>query len=380
MDLFGSLTEYLEQLEDSFGVPAWDCAVWQEHTPLFRRMNGFRDHDGRKQLDGAEFWWQYSVTKLFTVTAAMSLWEKGGFSLEDPVARYLPEYAYLTVKTPLGIRPAEKTMTLRHLFTMTSGISYSALDPALEELRRNTCGDNRKVAAALSKVPLAFEPGEHFLYGWNHDVLAAVCEVITGKPFRKFLRETVLQPLGITDAGFSLAETNGNLAAQYFYDFRKKQFRYETQDNAARLTDAHESGGGGLFARLWDVMKLADALACGGISARGVRLLEEDTVKLIRTNALNDRQMPDFAAIGTVKPGYGYGLGVRTLVDGTKSRGPVGEFGWTGTGGGYVLMDPHRKISLVYCQQVINFLPAFDQIHNGLRDALYADLETDNIL
>ena len=127
-------------------------------------------------------------------------------------------------------------------------------------------------------------------------------------------------------------------------------------------------------------MKLADALACGGISAGGVRLLREDTVKMIRTNALDDVQMRDFAAIGTVKPGYGYGLGVRTLVDGTKSRGPVGEFGWSGAGGGYVLMDPHRKIALVYCQQVLNFMPAFDQIHNGLRDAVYADLETENIL
>lgn len=381
-DVFSHLTEYLDQLEDRFGVPAWDAAVWQEHRPVFRRMNGYRDFERRTPVDGNEVWWQYSVTKLFTVTAVMQLWEKGQISFDEPVSTYLPEYAHLTVKTQEGIRPAEKTLTIGHLLTMTGGYSYSAAEPAIRQMQQETKGGgkNREIVKALAKVPLAFEPGEHFLYGWNHDVLAAVCEVITGKGFGDFLREAVLAPLGIASAGFHLKETQGRISAQYAYDFRKKTFLHGGEDNAARLTLGHESGGGGLFAALNDVMKLADALSCGGIAANGVRLLQESTVEHIRTNALNDVQLRDFAAIGTVKPGYGYGLGVRTLIDGTKSPGPVGEFGWSGTGGGYVLMDPVNRLSLVYCQQVLNFHPAFDKIHNGLRDALYADLSAQSPL
>ena len=100
----------------------------------------------------------------------------------------------------------------------------------------------------------------------------------------------------------------------------------------------------------------------------------------MRSNALNDVQMTDFSAIGTVPPGYGYGFGVRTLTDKTASPGPVGEFGWSGAAGSWALMDPVCGVSLVYFQHALNFLPAFNTIHNALRDALYADLAGKQVL
>ena len=262
---------------------------------------------------------------------------------------------------------------------MTGGISYD--DKAAPILALHGTGTTRDIARAVAGMPLAFQPGEHFLYGFGLDVLAAVLETVTGERFGTLLKKRILDPLELRDAFFFPDGADAaRIAPQYTYDFRAKTFRPAGQDCIARLTDRHESGGGGLCASLESVSRLCDALACGGKGESGARILREETAAMMRKNALTGAQMRDFAAIGTVPPGYGYGLGVRTLTDKAASPGPVGEFGWSGAAGSWTLMDPVRGVSLVYFQHALNFLPAFDTIHNALRDALYADLAGHDVL
>ncbi len=373
---FSALSGILDEIETRWHVPYCAIAVRARHGLLLKDA---RQAGNISPVRENSLFWIYSLTKLFTSSLALQLWEEGAFQLDDPVSAYLPEYGDLIVKTHSGVVHAGTPLRIRHLITMTGGISYNEKSSSILALRGS--GTTRDVARAIAGMPLEFEPGEHFLYGFGLDVLAAVLEVITGECFGVLLRERILDPLGIRDTGFFPdGEAVKRIAPQFLYDFRLKAFHPAGQACIARLTDRHESGGGGLYSSLESISLLCDALACGGEGISGACILREKTVALMRTNALNDVQMRDFSAIGTVPKGYGYGFGVRTLTDKTASPGPVGEFGWSGAAGSWALMDPRHGVSLVYLQHALNFLPAFDMIHNALRDAFYADLAGNDIL
>lgn len=373
---FTALSGVLDMVMTRWHVPFCAIAVRARHGLIHTDA---RQTERLSSVPENSLFWIYSLTKLFTSSLALQLWEEGAFRLDDPVSEYLPECRDLVVKTHNGVVPARTPLRLKHLITMTGGISYDEKSSSILALHGS--GTTRDVASAIVRMPLAFNPGEHFLYGYGLDVLAAVLEIVTGESFGVLLRERILDPLGIKDAGF-FPDSGAikRFAPQYTYDFRTKRFFPVGQACIARLTDRHESGGGGLYASLDSVSLLCDALACGGEGGSGARILRENTVALMRSNALNDVQMTDFSAIGTVPPGYGYGFGVRTLTDKTASPGPVGEFGWSGAAGSWALMDPVCGVSLVYFQHALNFLPAFNTIHNALRDALYADLAGKQVL
>ncbi len=373
---YSALSGVLDQVSGRWGVPYCETVVRVRHCVVWSASRRAETADA---VPGNSLFWLYSITKIFTASLALQLWEEGALQLEDPVSAYLPEYSGLLVKTRDGVEPSRTPLTIRHLLTMTSGISYD--DRATSILSLGGIGSTRDVARAIAKMPLAFEPGEHFLYGFSFDVLAAVLEILTGERFGNLLRRRIMEPLEIRDAGFFPdGPQKTRIAPQYVYDFRTKAFLPAGMDCTARLTDRHESGGGGLCATMEGVSRLCDALACGGMGQNGVRILREETVALMHENALDPVQLGDFAAIGTVKPGYGYGFGVRTLTEKSASPGPVGEFGWSGAAGSWVLMDPVHGISMVFFQHALSFLPAFDTIHNALRDALYKDLAGFKIL
>ena len=150
---------------DSFlelGVPGFDLAVYQDGRCILRHMNGYSDLENQVKMNGSERYNIYSCSKVITCVAAMQLWEKGLFSLEDKLSDYMPEFKDMTVKTENDIQKAEHPILIRHLFEMTAGFSYHCRSPhiitAISETD-NRC-PTRETMKYLAKEPLRFEPGD----------------------------------------------------------------------------------------------------------------------------------------------------------------------------------------------------------------------------
>jgi CubicO group peptidase (beta-lactamase class C family) len=256
---------------------------------------------------------------------------------------------------------------------MSAGLDYdlqaSGIKQAIAEGKTTT----RDIVKALSQTELGFEPGTRYRYSLCHDVLAGLVEVWSGQSFGEYLYENITAPLGMNDTSFRMPADLDRMAAMYIYD-DPHTVRRLPLNCAFALTEQYESGGAGLISSAEDYALFVDALACGGVGRNGTRVLAAETVELMRTNQLSDIQLEDFHL---VRDGYGYGLGVRTHMcpGDSKSLSPVGEFGWDGAAGAYVMLDPDNHLAVFYATHVRNrgnFL--YDKLHPQLRDEVYRSL------
>lgn len=292
----------------------------------------------------------YSCSKVLTVTAALQLYEKGYFQLDDPLYDFLPEYKVMYIKgADENVYRAKKAITLRQLFTMTSGLTYNTNTPAFEKARQLTDGkmDTVTVIKCLAQDPLSFEPGEKWVYSLSHDVLGAVVEVISGKKFRDYVKENIFLPLDMQESCFHNDSVQDRMAQQY-------QSADFTEDDLSRLRSGtggdvmdgitnvgknvvghvfgseYDSGGAGITTSVPDYSKFVSALANGGVGSNGERILSSRTIDLMRSDQLKGQPRADYEC--PALKGYSYGLGVRTLINVAQSGsfGSVGEFGWGG--------------------------------------------------
>ena len=372
---FAPLGDFIESLID-IGIPSADVIVRRDHETLYRHMAGWRDREAGEALRGDELYFLYSCSKPITVTAAMQLFEKGLFLLDDPVYEYLPEFRDMTVRRGDGtVSKAEKPILIRHLFSMTAGMDYDMYTPALEALRAETGGrcPTREAVRALAKGPLSFEPGEHWQYSLCHDVLAGLVEVVSGQRFADYVKAHIFDPLGMARSAYHYPEgSDGLFAAQYLYDDEKRAARRIPLTAEHVFGPDYDSGGAGIISCVDDYAKFVDAMACGGVGETGEVILSPAAIDLMRANQLGPVQMKDFN--WPQMAGFGYGLGVRTLID--RAAGgllsPVGEFGWGGAAGAFALIDPVNRLSVVYTQHMLNNMEPY--VHPRLRNIVYACL------
>ncbi len=348
---FKELEKTLSDLS-AYGIPSCAVSVWKDHRELFRLASGSE----LPPRDDTLFF-MYSLSKPVTVCAAMSLWERGLLDLDRPVGDLLPEFSHLCVKQPDGsTAPAKETLTVRHLFTMTSGFSYGMTADCLRAMRADTggrCG-TREAMKAVATLPLLFEPGARYMYGLSHDILAACVEKAADMRFSDFVKKTVFEPLGMNDSfwhtGPGITE---RMAQEYAWDFGSGGPRKVSLHNSYVFGPDYESGGAGLISSLGDMQLFSDALACLGEGKSGARILKPGTVELIRTPALTPAQRRTFVS-SYLKQCYSYGLGVRTcLSDDPDLLSPAGEFGWGGAAGALQLISPELGASAVYVQHVL---------------------------
>ena len=140
-----------------------------------------------------------------------------------------------------------------------------------------------------------------------------------------------------------------------------------------KITENYESGGAGLAGTVDAYSLFADALCNGGVGVTGKRILGEKMIRLFMTGYTTGIMQDDFVVTG--KKGYRYGLGVRVLNDTAESKSPVGEFGWDGAAGAYVMIDPVNHISIFYAQHIVGFPKVYSEIHPVIRDLVYEALE-----
>lgn len=371
---FDSLTRYLDALPEK-GVPGCGLTVWIDHKPVYRHFTG----EGRpgQPIDGTETYWLYSATKVFTMTAAMIAIEKGLMKLDDPVSKFLPEYANLTVRDGEEIRPAKTVLTIEHLMSMQGGLDYELGTPAIRACLKENGKETttRQIAAALASQPLNFDPGTHMKYSLCHDVVGAVIEAASGQPFSQFVHENIIAPLGMKTMTFHpTPEQYARMGACYQWDAKERPQSRSQMANPYRLmSEAYESGGAGLLGDLDSYILLADALANDGVGANGVRILSRASIDEMRRDRMVGASRKDFDTLNKV--GYSYALGVRTLVDNSLSRSPIGEFGWDGAAGAWTMVDVDRHIAAFYVQHVHACGRAFDEFHPAMRNLIYEGID-----
>lgn len=322
---------------DSFldmGLPGFDLAVYKGGECILRYMNGYSDLENKIKMQGDERYNIYSCSKAITCVAALQLFEKGMFSLEDKLSDYMPEFAQMTVKCEGGVRKAEKPILIMHLFEMTAGFDYDARTPEIIKCLKETNGraPTVEVIKALAKSPLSFEPGEKWQYSLCHDVLAALVEVISGEKFEDYVKKNIFDAVGMKNSTFMLPDEELDTLAEQYY------FRGGAPDNIGKRIDYYKvgseyaSGGAGCISTVNDYIKFLEGI-------RTYKLLSPETVKLMSTNRLNKQQIKTYT-----QPMYGYGLGFRCSIGIDK----FGDFGWGGAASAYFTIDPENEISIYF--------------------------------
>lgn len=362
-------TEYREKRK----IPGCHIIVMQDHEVLWRYRSGFMDQYLQKPVSEKDLYYIYSCSKPTTCAAALQLIEGGQLELDAPVGDILPAYKNVFLMQDEKPVPAERTMTVRHLFTMSGGLDYLlGKEPIKREAAKNS--GTLDIVNAFVESPLRFEPGERYKYSLCHDVLGAIVEVVSGMKFSDYLRKNIWEPLGMTRTGFfPSAEEKENFAFQFTYSKEKDEIvPAKTQIPTYRLTENYESGGAGLYSCVDDYILFLDAMSCGGVGKTGAQILKPETIDLMRTDQTGIYTAPDgLEDYKSRLSGYGYGLGVRTRIEKTDGqRGPLGEFGWPGAAGSFTMMDPANKLSVFYTMSVQSYKSLIGN-HFPLRNAIY---------
>lgn len=390
---FNIVKDFMDHLT-SWRIPGNSIEICLGGEKVFSYQSGYADLENGMKMKGDELFNIYSCSKVSTVTAALQLYEKGLFKLDDPLYDFLPEYKEMFVRNENGETvKAKNPITLRHLFTMTAGFDYDTNSSAFRKAKELTNGrmETVEVARCMATLPLYFEPGTQWQYSLCHDVLGAVVEVVSGKKFRDYMKENIFEPLGMNETSYHIVDgTQSRFAQQYHFkdseetDFVKMQSSSMSFEGGAvvnvgigcsdEVGPEFDSGGGGIITTVNDYSKFCTALSLKGTAKNGYRVLSEKTINLLRTNQLTSPElMKNFN--WTQLNGYGYGLGVRTLLDKklSGSTGNVGEFGWGGAAGATVLVDPDIGLSVFYTHHMLN--PQEHYYQPRLRNAVYDSLK-----
>ena len=381
--------EYMKNFMDSLTewiIPGNSVVIYKDGKKVFEYSSGYSDLEKKIKKTGKEQLYIYSCSKVATVTAALQLYEQGKFLLSDLLYEYLPEFKKMYLKDGDRIKAAENPITIRDLFTMTAGLSYATNTPAFEKARKLTDGkmDTRTVIKCLAEEPLLFEPGARWNYSLCHDVLAVLAEVVSGMRFSEYMKKHIFEPLDMNNSYYH-APNDVIISPQYIYEIQDTKNIVELQQkehttgvvkraygNELVFGENYDSGGAGIITTVDDYAKFAAALANSGTGLNNNRILSSATVKLMKTNQLNEAQRKTMN--WRRLRGYGYGLGVRTLIDKAESgsNSSIGEIGWGGAAGATIIADTEEKVALFYAHHMLN--PQEEYYQPRLRNVLYSCL------
>lgn len=382
---FEFMKRFMDSLTDWI-IPGNSIVVYKDNDKVFEYSSGYSDLENKVKMTGGEQLYIYSCSKIATVTAALQLYERGKFLLTDPLYEYLPEFKDINVKKGDTAEKAEKPILIRDLFTMTAGLSYDTETAAFTKARKLTDGhmDTRTVIRCLAEEPLVFEPGDRWNYSLCHDVLAALTEVVSGTRFSEYVSRNIFDALDMKNSYYHPpSDVTEKMARQYIYETGDTSDIVELQKSKNRngvvkkingnhliFGDRYDSGGAGIITTAGDYALLAAALANRGRGLNKKQILSRATVELMKTNHLSSEQQKTMS--WPQLKGYGYGLGVRTMLDKAAggSNGPAGEFGWGGAAGATVLMDTENNLAMFYAHHMLN--PQEEYYQPRLRNILYS--------
>lgn len=358
-----TLKPELQKLVNEGKIPGAVALVARHGKVVYVTSVGYRDIASKTPISEDTIFAIASMTKPVTCIGAMMLVEQGKLALDDPVEKHLPELKNLRVLAkskndaddePSTV-PAKRPITIRDLFTHTSGISYGfailgdTSQTRLEKIytrARLIRGNLRTVAELveqLGKVPLAHQPGERWTYGLNHDVLGRVIEVVSGQSFDDYLQKHIFNPLDMRDTAFLVPEPKRDrLATIYRAGLNGELIPLPKNHGSATF----HSGGGGLFSTMRDYSRFAQMLLNKG-EFEGQRLLNRETIEEMTTN-----QIGSLNAFGVLKYGLGFGL----LPEPSfllRRKSPVSRYFWGGIYSTNFSVDPRQDLLTIIMTQVL---------------------------
>ena len=305
-----------------------------------------------------------SMTKAVTSVAAMQLYEQGRFALDDPAENYLPELANLQVFESFDaatgaytLRPAAKKVTIRQLFTHTSGLGYGFTNPIVRDFKPR---DGEKYDAG----PLVFEPGTQWLYGTGVDELGLLVEKLSGRSLEDDFRERIFAPLGMTDTFYNIPEAKQSrrVTVHQRRDGRADAPLVE-QPNQPQRPATTFSGGGGLSSTAADYIRFERMILNRGtldgariLSAGSVAMIARNQIGSVSARALKTAAPPlsmDFSFIDDGRDKWGLGFLITARhVAGKRS---AGSLSWGGIDNTYFWIDPARNVAGVVLMQLLPF-------------------------
>jgi CubicO group peptidase (beta-lactamase class C family) len=380
--LDAALTPALQGFVARGAYAGFSATVWQGEELVYQRLFGQQDREAATPWREDAIVRIYSMSKPITGAALAVLWDRGLWDIDDPVAKYLPEFGETPVYVSGGpgdyvSAPQAAPMTLRHLFTHTSGLSYGFDERPVDAIYRSSRladyyegrwnPDLAEFVAELARQPLMFQPGTAFNYSFATDVLGRVAEVIAGQPFRDLLRETLFGPLEMVDTDFFVSDDRRARFAPCYSPVEGGGLKRLDGEGEARYRPASRmhSGGGGLVSTLADYMRFLRMLLGEG-ELGGVRVLSPRAVRYLMTDHLPPALFPYEAT----NPGMGYGLcgAVRVQTDPLIAWDPVGLYSWGGAASTSMWVDPVNRMAGLLMPQL---MPADFTAAEVLRRTVY---------
>lgn len=356
-------------------IPGASGLIARHGRIAYQETFGMADMEAGKPMRMDTIHRIYSMSKPITSVALMMLYEEGKFQLNDPVAKYLPEFAKMRVgveeKDPqtgepvLKTVPAKRPITVRDLLRHTAGLTYGVFGDTLvdREYRKARILGQMNLAdfvTDLAKIPLQYEPGTRWHYSVSVDVQGRLIEVLSGKSFDQFLQERIFTPLEMNDTGFIVpASKKDRLAKLYTIT---KEGRLQPIKTCSTREECYEgfpnsvpdflhsmgmqSGGGGLTSTAYDYLRFCQMLLNKG-EYEGKRLLSRKTVELMSSDNLG--------SIPGMGPGVGFGLGfaVSKAPGEAGMMGSPGEFNWGGAAGTKFWIDPQEQLIGIFMIQIL---------------------------
>ena len=393
---------------ESGRFPGTQVLIYRRGKIVHSTVQGFADLERKVPVKDDTIFRIYSMTKPITSVAFMMLVEEGKVALDEPVAKYIPEWKNLGVfvagTAPAFLtRPPTRPMLIVDLLRHTSGLTYgfqqrSNVDAAYREKKIGEvvkAGTLDSMIEDLAKIPLEFSPGEAWNYSVSTDVLGYLVGKISGTPFEQFLKERIFKPLGMNDTDFFVPSDKAHrFAACYSADPQggfnplaaERKGTLTLQDDPATSSflspPSLVSGGGGLCSTAADYLTFCRALLNGG-ELGGVRLLGPKTLKLMASNHLPggvdlpamSRSMFAEAAYNGI--GFGLGFAVTMHPVQTLIAGSPGEFNWGGAATTSFFIDPAEELITIFMTQV---LPSSAYpLRRELRTMVYAAITESNL-
>ncbi len=356
--------------------------IWQDGREAYFGTAGFADGEAQRPMTRDAIVQIYSMTKPVTGVALMQLWEQGKFSLDDPLSRYLPDFASMQVyagKDAAGApvyRPASRPILVRDVMRHTAGFAYGAggtpaHDAFVKADPLSLDNDLTEMGRRLATVPLLFDPGTQWSYSIAVDVQALLVEKLSDQPFADYVRRHVLEPLGMRDTAWRQPDDRLPRLAALYRNTEGKLVR--NPDAATRRLNFHDNrltgGGFGLSSTLDDYMRFARMLLGGG-ELDGTRILKTSTVRLMSVDQLDPRITERQFLPGKGSVGFGLDFAVRRLQPQKpeENRGAVGEFFWDGAASTLFWVDPVNHLAAVFFVQT---MPFDGTMHRDIRAAIY---------
>ena len=378
-DSLAQIRELLRWAVDSQYVAGGVALVARDDKIVYFEAVGYQDRQKTDPMEKDDIFRIASMTKPIVTTALMQLNEQGKINVEDPVSKYIPEFANPMVTEGFSMedssyskRPASREVTVHDLLTHTSGLGYSAFIPmarivyasygAVEGWTKDSVllADN---ARKLGGYPLLHDPGARWTYGVSTEVVGRLVEVVSGQPLDEYLAKNIFAPLGMKDTYFYLPEEKADRLVDVWYmsnlPFENPSEIYG-DDYPVAGAQTYFAGGAGLCSTAMDYLRFATALLNGG-EWDGVRILKEETLQRMTSNQIGELSLDHGK--------FGYGLSVYTE-DGDFGR-RVGRFSWGGFWQTTFWVDPSRDligILMTNAQPTPVWNPLFDgfeEIVNG---------------